>query len=328
MKLGVLDYGLVDYGKTDRDALGESVKLAQKAEELGFSRFWVAEHHNITAFSTSSPELWMSYLASKTKSIRIGSGGIMALHYSSYKIAELINNLELMYPNRIDLGIGNSQGTTLVHRAMKSIHQKADYDEILESLKNYLYESDDVKLPVRPKMDTKPEIFVLSNSESTAKKAGELGIGYTFGVFPYMNKNLIESAKIVSEVYKKSFKPSKYLSKPYLVFAAFIIIADTNEEAENLAKCLDVWMLGKNDFNEFDTYPTAKIAENYPLTDREKGIISANRKRFIVGDPKKVKKELDNLCDISGAQEVLAIPLMPDIKNRCRALELLAKLYL
>lgn len=100
--------------KTPQEALLETRCLAQVADKLGFHRFWVAEHHNIYAFAISSPELLMMHLADHTKQIRIGSGGIMPLHYSSFKIAEWIMTLEALHPNRIDLGIGNSLGTTLV----------------------------------------------------------------------------------------------------------------------------------------------------------------------------------------------------------------------
>lgn len=111
MKLSVLDYGQIDEGKSAKQALQESVKLAKIADSLGYSRFWVAEHHNVNAFAISSPELLMMQIASQTQKIRVGSGGIMVLHYSDYKIAENINTLEALYPNRIDLGMGNSLGT-------------------------------------------------------------------------------------------------------------------------------------------------------------------------------------------------------------------------
>ncbi len=330
MKLSVLDYGVIDQQKTAREALKETVSLAQQAEVLGFSRFWVAEHHNISAFSTSSPEMLMMHLADQTKAIRIGSGGIMALHYSAYKIAELMKTLEALHPSRIDLGLGNTQGTTLVHRAMKSPHQKSDYADVLKQLKNHLYQDGfaTTGISANPKVDTAPAMFVLGSSENTAKQVGALGLGYTFGIFPFMPKDLFAAVKAVPEVYRKHFNPCANLDKPYLIFACFIVIADTAEAAEDFAQCLDIWMLGKNDFNEFETYPSVEEAKNYILTEQEKEIIAANRSRVIVGTPDKVKQALNHFITLSGADEVLAIPLVPDIQNRRRTLQLLADLYL
>lgn len=138
MKVSILDYGVIDKEKTPQEALLETRCLAQVADKLGFHRFWVAEHHNIYAFAISSPELLMMHLADHTKQIRIGSGGIMPLHYSSFKIAEWIMTLEALHPNRIDLGIGNSLGTTLVQRALSSIHCKDSYSQVVTELYQYL----------------------------------------------------------------------------------------------------------------------------------------------------------------------------------------------
>ena len=109
MKISLLDYGLVDEGKTSAEAVRETLELAQLADELGFHRFWVSEHHNVPALSISAPEVVIPYLASHTKNIHIGSGGIMGLHYSPYKVAEIMSTLEGLFPGRVDIGLGNSQ---------------------------------------------------------------------------------------------------------------------------------------------------------------------------------------------------------------------------
>ncbi|MBJ8325378.1 LLM class flavin-dependent oxidoreductase [Streptococcus pacificus] len=330
MKLGVLDYGLIDAGKTATEALEETVLLAKKAEELGFSRFWVAEHHNVFAFSTSAPELLMMHLADQTKTIRIGSGGIMPLHYSAFKIAEQIRTLETYHPNRIDLGLGNSLGTRLVKKALKSVHQKEEYYDVLKELRNYLSLSEEnpLNITVQPTITSEPQLFSLSSSEETAKVVGELGLGYSFGIFPYMQKNLLEEAQKVPEVYRKNFKPSSFLNKPYVTFAVFIVIAKTKEEANAMARSLDIWMLGKDDFNEFSHYPTIEEAKNYPLSDKEKEIIKDNRQRMIIGTPQEVEKQLNALLRISQADEILAIPLVPGFEQRRQSLELLSQLTL
>ncbi|KPJ23195.1 LLM class flavin-dependent oxidoreductase [Streptococcus phocae] len=330
MKLSVLDYGLIDKGKTASQALKESCQLAKRAEDLGFNRFWVAEHHNIKALATSSPEVFMMHLADRTNRIRIGSGGVMALHYSTFKIAENFRMLETLHPNRIDLGIGNSLGTRLVQSALSSIHEKDDYGQVLAQLQGYLSPDKQAPLPldVNPKSASYPQLWPLSNSEETARTAGQLGLGYTFGIFPYMPKDPIASAKQSTQAYRDAFSPSAQQQEPQVMLAAFIIIAETDDKAQELAKSLDIWMLGNQDFNEFDTYPTYSEASTYPLTEKQKLTIAANRNRMIVGSPQLVKQQLEPLLAASQATELLAIPLVPDIANRITSLELLADLYL
>ncbi|EIQ81882.1 UNVERIFIED_CONTAM: LLM class flavin-dependent oxidoreductase [Streptococcus canis] len=330
MKVSVLDYGVIDNEKTPQEALLETRCLAQVADKLRFHRFWVAEHHNIYAFATSSPELLMMHLADHTKQIRIGSGGIMPLHYSSFKIAEWMMTLEALHPNRIDLGIGNSLGTPLVQRALSSIHIKEDYGRVIEELSTYLSPDDPNPLPiaVNPKGKVYPQLWLLSNSSETAQLAGQLGLGYTFGIFPYMPKDPIREAQEVSACYRQTFKPSSHFKNPQLMLAAFIVLADTDEEAEALAKPLDIWMLGQQDFNAFKTYPTAKEASHYSLTENQRKTVAANRSRMVIGSPQTVKKQLDRLMQACQADELLAIPLIPEFANRQRALELLADLYM
>ncbi|HGI3485932.1 TPA: MsnO8 family LLM class oxidoreductase, partial [Streptococcus agalactiae] len=148
MKLSVLDYGLIDYGKTASDAIQETILLSQEAERLGYHQFWVAEHHGVKAFSISNPELMIMHLANQTKSIKIGSGGIMPLHYSSFKLAETLKTLETCHPNRVSIGLGNSLGTVKVSNALRSLHKAHDYEEVLEELKSWLIDESSSKEPL------------------------------------------------------------------------------------------------------------------------------------------------------------------------------------
>lgn len=325
MKISVLDYGVIDQNRTAQEALQDTCRLAKTADDLGFHRFWLAEHHNVHAFSISSPELMMVYLAGQTKRIRLGSGGIMALHYSSYKLAEVIKTLTALYPNRIDIGLGNNLGTPAVHQAMASIHQKNDYFDVLEQLKKWLTKEQAVT--VQPRHSYLPEVFPLSNSLETAEVAGKLGLGYVFGVFPYVQKNPVDEAQKVADTYFKTFQPSALLPKANLLLAVFVCIAETAAEAERFARILDIWMLGKQDFNAFSSYPDSEAIVNYPLTDTEKKVIAANRSRFLVGTKDTIQKALKPLLEASKASEILFIPLIPKLSNRIKALELLASIY-
>ncbi len=328
MKINVLDYGVIDKGETSTSALQQTVELAQLAESLGYHRFWVAEHHNVDAFAISAPEMMMAHIAANTKTIRVGSGGIMGLHYSPYKVAESISTLLALHPNRIDLGIGNSLGTGLVQRLLKSQYQKGEYASWLETVKVMLSTGKVPKggTPVFPQSTSLPEMFTLSNSDSSAKMVGQLGLGYTFGIFPYMPKDPKKEAKKVCNIYRESFERSAIFSQPKLQLATFVVIADDQEKAEALARSLDVWMLGENNFKAFKTMPTIEEAKAYNLTEKDKTLIEANRKRMIVGDPITVKNQLEELLQASSADELMVIPLVPGISNRKRAIELLAQM--
>ncbi len=311
MKLSVLDYGVIDFGKNANTALKETCELAKYAEKLGYSRFWLAEHHNISAFSTSVPEILISYILANTKSIRVGSGGIMALHYSPYKIAEIINTLQTLYPNRVDIAFGNTLGSNRVHRALKSHFEKNDYEKVLKDISEYIEQKKNIS--VCPSIEEKPEFFLLSNSKKTYELSREIDFKYTFGVFPYMPVDMYKEVKKIENVD---------------MLACFVVVAETNELALEFAKCLDIWMLGKDEFNEFKTYPSIEEANKYILTENEKQKVLENRKRMIVGDAKIVKKQLDEYIGISNAKELIIIPLVPDIENRFRSLEILANMYI
>lgn len=139
IKFSVLDYAVIDEGQMPETALKETVKLAQAAERLGFQRFWMAEHHDVNAFASSSPELLMMHILGQTSSIRLGSGGVMIPHYSPLKVAENFRVMESLYPGRVDLGVGNTLGTPAVNKSMNEMRpRKQRYEENISDIKNTL----------------------------------------------------------------------------------------------------------------------------------------------------------------------------------------------
>ncbi|MGT2925634.1 MsnO8 family LLM class oxidoreductase [Streptococcus cuniculipharyngis] len=325
MKLSILDYGVIDQGKDARQALKETILLAQRAEELKFHRFWVAEHHNVHAFAISSPEIVMTQLLNQTNHIRIGSGGIMALHYSSYKIAETVKSLLAFHPNRLDLGLGSSLGTKQVTQALHSRHSAEDYGQVLATIKNYLIGNEN--LPVQPALTDLPQMWLLSTGGETARLAADLGLGYTFGIFPYIDNLPKEKGALAAQSYRQHFVASPIMPQARILLAVFVVIAESQLEAEMMAKSLDIWMLGNHAFNEFHQFPGREQALAYPLSDQQKQVIAKNRHRMVVGTPQEVKKQLDSLVASCQADELLLIPLLPRIEQRLEALALLADVY-
>ena len=331
---GILDYAQMDEGESPEQALQHTVELVQLAESVGFKRFWVAEHHDVPAFASSSPELLMMRLLDATSRIRIGSGGVMIPHYSPYKVAENFRMLEGFHPNRVDLGIGNTVGTPIVNQTLNETKSnKLPYEQSIQDMKAYL--NDDIDethrfygITANPAVATAPELVLLSTSVRSANIAAKLGIGYTFGYFLLANENKYYVGKKVAETYRNSFQPSKVMDRPNLSLALFVVIADTNEEANAYAQALDIWLLGKEHFKEFHQFPSVETARNYAYTEKDRTTIKKNRNRMIVGDSVEVKKQVEELIEYFTADEVLFVPLLPNIAARKKAVQLLADTFI
>ena len=321
MKISVLDYGVVDFGRTNEEAIQETIQLAKIAEELGYARFWVAEHHQVKALSISAPEVVIPAIASQTKNIHVGSGGIMGLHYAPYKVAEVMSSLAVLFPGRIDIGLGNSIGTKSVSTALKSHYTKPQFGEWVESLQEIIQSNEAVPYTKRD-----PEQFLLGMGGESVHIAAKNGLGFVYGIFPYIPQEPLVLAKELSTDYRKEFQ-SVNGTESRFILAVFVVIADTEEKAEEMAQALDLWMLGKQDFSEFETFPTKKDVEIREVTPAERKTIEDNRQRLIVGDSRAVKEQLDELCQVCNPDELLMIPLVGGFENRKRALELLAQLY-
>lgn len=321
MKISVLDYGVVDFGKTNEEAVQETIQLAKIAEELGYARFWVAEHHEVNALSISAPEVVLPAIASQTKNIHVGSGGIMGLHYAPYKVAEVMRSLAVLFPGRIDIGLGNSIGTKSVSTALKSHYTKPQFGEWVENLQEIIQSNEAVPYTMKV-----PEQFLLGMGGESVHIAAKNGLGFVYGIFPYIPQEPLVLAKELSTAYRKEFQSVNGTASRFIL-AVFVVIADTEEKAEEMAQALDLWMLGKQDFSEFKTFPTNKDVETREVTPTERKTIEDNRQRLIVGDSRAVKEQLDELCQVCNPDELLMIPLVGGFENRKRALELLAQLY-
>src|SRR5699024_8164935 len=279
VKLGVLDYAQIDEGTSAQTALQNTITLAQFAESLGYERFWMAEHHNVPAFASSSPELIMMRLADATKRIRIGSGGVMLPHYSPYKVAENFRVLEAFHPNRIDLGMGNTIGTPIVNRTLNENKKgKLNYEQSIVDLTRYLSDQVDENhrfhgITANPVIPTVPQMWVLSTSVRNAKMAAKLGIGYTFGLFPLAGIDKLDIGIQAAKTYREEFKPSAFMPEPRVSIAPFVVVAETNEQAEAYAESLDLWLLGTDNFSELRQFPSVDTARHYPYTEEEKAII-------------------------------------------------------
>ena len=333
VKLGLLDYAQIDEGSNAREALQHTITLAQLAESLGYERFWMAEHHNVPAFASSSPELVMMRLADATERIRIGSGGVMLPHYSPYKVAENFRVLEAFHPHRIDLGLGNTIGTPIVNRTLNENKKgKLNYEQSIVDLTNYL--SDQVSenhrfhgITANPVITTVPQMWLLSTSVKNAKIAAKLGIGFTFGLFPLAGIDKLNIGIQAAKTYHDEFQPSPFMPTPKVSIAPFVVVAESKEQAEKYAEALDLWLLGNDNFSQLSEFPSVETARRYQYTEAEKTTIQANRTRMVVGDIDSVTAQLNELITQFKADELMLIPLLPGLEARKKAIELLAKAF-
>lgn len=328
--INILDYSPIFEGLHARDALIHTKELAQLADRLGYGRYWVAEHHHVFSVAGSSPEMLMMQLAASTERIRIGSGGVMLPHYSPYKVAENFRMLEAFHPNRIDLGIGRSPGYPLVNRALNETKNKRIvYEQLVKDVHKYLTDNTEEEhrfqeLIATPVIDTIPEIWMLGRGERSAKIAAANGFPYAFAHFgfPANPKNLE-----VVRVYRESFIPSASLPKPKVMVAIFAIIAETEEEAEQIALAFDLWLLLVESKNQPRLYPSVQTAIERGLTTVEKEKALNNRSRVIIGDAMQVKRGIEEVADVYGADEITIIPQFYDRRSRLKGMKLLAEAF-
>lgn len=323
----ILDYALIDEGSNARDALKHTTELAIHAEKLRFHRYWVPEQHHAISIASSAPEILMTHLAAATKTIRIGSGGVMLPHYSPYKVAENFRMLEALHPNRIDIGIGNSTGGRIVNNVLnEGKEERLTYEQQVKDIQKYL--ADDTneehrfkELIATPVIKTSPEIWMLGAGGRSTKIASENGTAYTYAHFI---KPFEVGAEIIA-TYRKNFKPSFFHEKPTVSISVFVVIGETKEEAEEFAKAFDLWMASLETAKNPPYFPSVATANKREYTTFEKQKINHIRKRAIIGNPTYVREEILKLVEFYKADEVTIIPNFPGVANRMKGIRLLAQ---
>ncbi|MBT2643164.1 LLM class flavin-dependent oxidoreductase [Bacillus sp. ISL-41] len=330
MKLSVLDQSVISKGDSAAQALTKTVELAQMAEELGYTRFWVAEHHNTNGIAGSSPEVLISHIASRTKKIRVGSGGVLLPQYSPYKIAENFKVLETLFPNRIDAGIGRSPGGSATTRLALTDGMRKSLNEFprqVEDLQGFLRNDLPGEHPYHqvkayPEGSGSPELWILGITHRGARLAAELGTAFTYGHFitPVNGKRALEQ-------YYREFQPSALLKTPKANVCVFVICAETQDRAEELALSQDLWLLRVE--KGLDTrIPSLEEARHAPLTSSDRSRIKENRKRMIIGTPEKVRDGLLRLGEVYRTDEFMIINNLFSFEDKVKTYTLLADFLL
>jgi len=235
-KFSVLDLAPVKQGKTYQETFNDSLNLAQHAEELGFERYWLAEHHNMRSIASAATSILIGYIANGTQRIRVGSGGIMLPNHSSLIIAEQFGTLDGLFPNRIDLGLGRAPGTDQLtaHALGRHISTMNDsFPNQIQELQHYFSVDNPGPVHAYPGQGANVPLYILGSSTDSAWLASEMGLPYAFaGHFAP------EQMEIAFTIYRDNFKPSAFLNQPYILACVNQSVGDTDEEGEFLATTL------------------------------------------------------------------------------------------
>ncbi|UPS91055.1 LLM class flavin-dependent oxidoreductase [Bizionia sp. M204] len=320
----ILDLALVSKNHTLKQTYNNALELAQNAETFGYTRYWLAEHHNAPNIGSSATAVLIGYVAQGTKTLRIGSGGIMLPNHSPLIIAEQFGTLGSLYPNRIDLGLGRAPGTDReTAQAIRSDFMQAahSFPVELEKLEQY-FSSENSKSKVRATVAEGVDVplYILGSSTDSAHLAAKKGLPYAFASH-FATTHLWDAI----EIYRKEFQPSKTLQKPYVMAGVNIIVADTDEEAQRLSTSLIRMILGiftgKRDFVPPPTDMTAEYEEilQHPQ-------IHQMLKYSFIGSKATVKAQVKEFMEKTQADELIAVTNIYDGKDRIRSYELFAEI--
>lgn len=330
LRLSVLDLSPVASGSTSIEALRNTLDLARLADELGYTRYWLAEHHNTPLIASSSPEVMIGHVADVTKRIRVGSGGVMLPNHAPLKIAETFRVLEALHPGRIDLGLGRAPGTDQLTayalRRARAAMQGDDFPNQLNELLGFLDGGFDADHPFRhiramPDDVPMPEIWLLGSSDFSAQLAAMLGLRFAFA-------HHIQPEPAISALrfYRNNFRPSAQLAAPESLIAVSALVAETDERAEELARSHDLTLL-RFRTGKMGRFPSVAEATEYPYTQEDREIIVYNRQRFFSGSPERVRGRLTRLAHEGGISEIMVTTMAHDHLDRRRSYELLAESF-
>lgn len=316
----ILDLSPIPEGGTAAIALRNSRDLAQHAEEWGYSRYWVAEHHNMTGNASSATAVLIGYIAEGTKTIRIGSGGIMLPNHAPLVIAEQFGTLASLYPGRIELGLGRAPGTDqMTAHALRRDLQGSDHQfaQDVRELQHYFApDQEGQRVRAIPGVGLELPIWILGSSLYGAQLAANYGLPYAFA--SHFAPDYLQEA---IQTYRTHFRPSAQLNKPYAVFGVNVIAADTDQEAQYLFTTLQqhYTRARRNTRGQLPS-PIADIDAFWE--PHEKAGVMRSLACSVVGSPQTIHDGLQRLLEISGADEVLVAGQIYDHAARLRSFEI------
>ncbi|MBV8977309.1 MAG: LLM class flavin-dependent oxidoreductase [Alphaproteobacteria bacterium] len=336
MRLSVLDQSPIRQGGSAADAVAETVALAKACDALGYHRYWLAEHHNSNSFAGSCPEILIGKVASETRAIRVGSGGVMLSHYSPLKVAEQFRMLEVLNPGRIDLGLGRAPGSdAMTARALQAGPQGWGIDAFpsqIHLLRQFLDDAAGRRplpedhpyrgihaMPRAPSAG--PQLWLLGSGVHSAVYAAEFGLPFSHAYFISP-----ENSEEAVAAYRERFKPSEQCPQPLVSMGVAALAAQSEEEAHDLAASRNLWVV-RLLTNRPIPFPSPDEARDYPFTEQERALLRSVERRSVVGTADQVRAQLLALASAHGADELVIVTITYDYASRLRSYELLAKAF-
>ena len=324
VKLSVLDLAPIVEGGTAGEALRASAELAQAAERLGYTRYWMAEHHSMPGIASAATAVALAHVGANTSTIRIGAGGIMLPNHAPLIVAEQFGTLESLFPGRVDLGLGRAPGTDqaaayAMRRSMTTDHNQ--FPEDVVELMGY-FRGDNGRVRAIPGEGLNVPVYILGSSLFGAQLAAALGLPYAFASHfaPQMMMEAIE-------VYRHRFQPSDQLDKPYVMLGFNAFVADSEEEAQLLATSVQQAFVALRTGQPTQLPPpVAGFAETLPLQSR--AILNSVLSCSAIGTPEKVRLQVEEFVDRTKADELIVTAQIYDKSARIRSYELLAEAVL
>jgi luciferase family oxidoreductase group 1 len=326
LPFSVLDLATILQGDTSATpAFKRSLSYAQHAEQLGYKRYWFAEHHNMESVASSATAVLIGYVAGGTSSIRVGSGGVMLPNHAPLIIAEQFGTLASLYPDRIDLGVGRAPGTDPLtsHALRRNLHANVDeFPNDVVELINYLApRKENAKIRAIPGEGTNVPVWLLGSSTYSAQLAAMLGLPFAFASH-FAPTYLMQAL----EVYRQNFKPSEFLEKPYAMACVNVIAANTNEDARYLATSFYQLALGlfRNDRKPLP--PPVSSMRNIWTEQEEYGVQQMLKYSF-TGDASGIEKQLMSFVETTGVDEIMFASHIYEEEKKKRSIELVASLF-
>ena len=319
----ILDLVPVLAGNTVARSFHNSLHLAQSAEQLGFKRFWMSEHHNMEGVASSATVVLIGYIAGNTTSIRVGSGGIMLPNHAPLVVAEQFGSLETLYPQRIDLGLGRAPGTDQLTTMALRRDMKGSVDDFpshVVELRNYFSKENSGKVNAVPGKGLEVPVWLLGSSTYSAQLAGMLGLPFAFA--SHFAPALLKQAL---KLYRENFQPSAALKQPYAMACVNIIVADTDAEAEHLATSLYTFFLNVIRGTSFPLQPPVGDMDAI-WNEGEQQAVKQMLAYSFIGSADKVAKELQAFLVDTQVDEIMVVSNIFDHAARVRSYELIAQI--
>ena len=335
--LNALDQSAIVTDTNAAQAVHETVELAEYLDTLGYRRFWLAEHHNTSAFAGAAPEILIGHIASRTRHICVGSGGVMLPHYSPMKVAEQFRMLASLSGGRIDLGLGRAPGgdpkTTAALQPGPKAWPPDVFPQQVEMLIQFLEDANGLSgeqggfpedhpyqgIHAQPMGDESVPVYMLGSGGDGAYHAAQFGLPYVYAHF--INPDNLDTAL---EAYRTNFKPSRQFAEPKVMLATSVLAAESEEEAAYLARPRNIWATQLMQ-NKGGRFPTLQEAQDWDLTPRDEAILPQVETRGFTGQVDDVLQRLSDVVAQYKIDEVFALTLIPDIAARKRSYKLLAE---